>query len=80
MEEIQRVIKMRQEEEGLQAWCIVEGVTIRVGKNGMKDRYMAEYSVKGPSTEYVMKVLKENHVMKEWCSIARSVETAFFID
>jgi hypothetical protein len=65
---------------------IVEGVTIHyseeITSGGSKaaDKFMAEYSVKGPNPDYVLKVLQDTHLMKHWCPIFTAVESVSFLD
>ena len=65
---------------------IVEGVTthyaegIASGGSKAADRFMAEYTVKGPITEYVFKVLRDNELARHWCPLFTAVQTVSILD
>jgi hypothetical protein len=84
--EIQNLIKVKPEDIGMRHHSIVEGVTIHysesikpVGSNAV-DKFMVEYSVKGPNPEYVLQVIRDSQLMKHWCPLFAAVLTVSFLD
>ena len=65
---------------------IVEGVTIHYaegiasGVSKAADKFMAEYTVKGPNPEYVLKVIRDNEVSRHWCPLFTAFETVSILD
>jgi hypothetical protein len=84
--EIQNFIKLKPEAIGMRHHSIVEGVTIHYlggiasGGSIAGDKFMVEYSVKGPNPDYVLQVLRDSQLMKHWCPILKAVETVSFLD
>ena len=64
--EIQNLIKLKPETIGMRHHSIVEGVKIHYSEeitsdgNKAADKFMAEYSVKGPNPDYVLQVLRDS--------------------
>lgn len=84
--EIHNLIKLKPETIRMRYHGIVEGVKIHYseeitsGGNKATDKFMAEYSVKGPNPDYILQVLRDNQLMKHWCPLFTAVETVSFLD